>query len=385
MKTIYAAAVLIVALLSNGCSTATEDPARSALHRARITVSPTVLHQYAGTYRLASGTLFPVTVEGGRLLGGTPPYELLPQTTRQFLSNRALGEFHFERAAPGEAVTLRRRLGKRDYFCKRVNADTADNPTRRVRVGDHELRMLIIGTGSPTIVLEDGLGNGIEHQAELQAELSKITTTVAYDHAGTGASEPGPNPRDARQIAHELRQALRNASLEPPFLLMGGSIGADYIRVFAHEFAQDTAGLILLDPTPDWDQLMLWAEQHSPNRVAMYRKFVGDAEAIMDRLMSIQESGRTAEWTSMATTRAQARKALPLPNIPIVQITGVGGKQINSGITDKEEFFNHWLEHNLPHARHVLAPHSGHAVSMTDRQLVLEEAKRMVASLRARL
>jgi pimeloyl-ACP methyl ester carboxylesterase len=382
MKTRFVVMVLSAAILSHGCSVATEDLADDALHRARLRVSPTVLQQYVGTYRLASGAHFSVTFDGQRLLGGTPPDELLPQTTRQFSSNRAPGEFHFERAGPDAAVNLRRRLGKRDYLCERIDPSIVPDPTRRVSAGKHDVRMLITGTGSPTIVLEDGLGTGIEYQAELQADLSKFTTTVTYDHAGTGGSESGPLPRDARRIAYELRQALRSASLEPPFILVGGSIGGDYIRVFAHEFPEETSGLILLDPTPDWDQLMEWAEGHSPSHVAMYREFVRDAETIMNRLMSVQEAGRAAEWDVLATTRAQARQALPLSAIPIVQITGAGGRSLSSGIADKTAFFEDWLQHNLPHAKHVLATHSGHAVTITDRQLVIDEVGQMVKTLR---
>src|SRR5262249_13144655 len=159
-----------------------------------------------------------------RLLGGTPPHELLAQTTRQFRSNRLPGEFHFERSGPDGAVWLRRRLGNRDYHCERVDPSVARDPTIRVAAGDHRLRMLIAGSGGPTIVLEDGIGNGIDWQAELQAELAKLSTVVSYDHAGTGGSDPGPAPRDARRVAQELRVALQNAGLAPPLVLIGGAL-----------------------------------------------------------------------------------------------------------------------------------------------------------------
>lgn len=371
-------------LVGSGCSPFTGDPADSALQRAGLRVLPSVLDQYVGTYRLASGTHFPVVRDGDRLLGGTPPNELLAQTTRQFSSNQLPGEFHFERSGPDEAIMLRRRLGKHDYSCERIDSSVDIDPTRRVNVGDHQLRMLIAGTGGPTIVLEDGIGNGIDWQAELQAELAKFSTTVAYDHAGTGGSDAGPLPRDARRIAHELRLALENADLQPPFVLMGGSIGAEYIRIFAREFPADTAGLILLDPTPDWDELMEWATTHAPDRLDMYRQFARDAHAVMDQLMSVQEPGRSAEWSALETTRAQARQAFPLPDIPVVQITGAGGRETIPAIADKVRFFDGWLKQHLPQTKHVLAPYSGHAVTITDRQLVLNEVNQMLTAFRRR-
>lgn len=384
-RSLHPLALMLGVLLGAGCGPMTGAPANNALQRAGLRVAPSVLDQYVGTYRLASGAHFPVIRDGERLLGGTPPHELLAQTTRHFNSNRVPGEFHFERTGPNGVVSLRRRLGKHDYSCARIDPDVARDPTRRVAVGDHQLRMLIAGTGGPTIVLEDGFGNGIDWQAELQAELAKVSTVVAYDHAGTGGSDPGPLPRDARRIAHELRLALRNAGLQPPFVLMGGSIGGDYIRIFAHEFPADTAGLILLDPTPDWDRLMEWAEANAPARVDMYRQFARDAGAVVDQLMSVQEPGRSAEWTALETTRAEARRAFPLPDMSIVQITGAGGQQTIPGIADKIRFFDAWLKQHLPQAKHVLAPHGGHGVTITDRQLVLDEVKQMLTALRQRV
>lgn len=371
-------------LIGAGCSPLKGDPADNVLQRAGLRVLPSVLDQYVGAYRLASGAHFPVVRDGDRLLGGTPPNELLAQTTRQFSSNQLPGEFHFERSGPDELISLRRRLGKQNYSCERIDSNVDIDPTHRVNVGDHQLRMLIAGTGGPTIVLEDGIGNGIDWQAELQAELAKFSTTVVYDHAGTGGSDPGPLPRDARRVAHELRMALENADLQPPFVLIGGSIGAEYIRIFAHEFPADTAGLILLDPTPDWGKLMEWAETHAPARVDMYRQFARDANAVMDRLMSVQEPGRSAEWSALETTRAQARQAFPLPDIPVVQITGAGGRQTIPAVADKVRFFDAWLKQHLPQAKHVLAPHSGHSVTITDRQLVLNEVNQMLTALRLR-
>jgi pimeloyl-ACP methyl ester carboxylesterase len=382
MTRFHLLALVLGVLFGAGCSYIKGDPADNALQRAGLQVKPSVLDQYVGTYRLASGAHFSVVREGDRLLGGTPPHELLAQTTRQFSSNCFLGHFHFERVGPDARVSLRRRLGKRDYSCERIDPAVTRDPTCRVAAGKHELRMLIVGTGGPTIVLEDGLGNGIELQAELQAELAKLSTVVTYDHAGTGGSDPGPLPRDAVRIAHELRLALRNAGLQPPFVLMGGSIGADYIRIFAHEYPEDTAGLLLLDPTPDWDRLMEWAEVHAPGRAETYRQFARDAKGVMDRLMDVQDPGRSAEWDALEQTRAQARQAFPLPDVSIVQITGAGGRQTTPAIADKIRFFDAWLQQHLPQSKHVLASHSGHAVTITDRQLVLDEVKQMLKKVR---
>ena len=60
----------------------------------------------------------------------------------------------------------------------------------------------------------------------------------------SGESEPGPHPRDARQIAAELHTALHTAGLRPPYLLVGHSMGGPYIRVFAAKYPQEVSGLV---------------------------------------------------------------------------------------------------------------------------------------------
>ena len=110
MKRFFALAALMSGVLvTSCCGWMADDPAADVLQQAGVHVAPTVLEQYAGTYRLASGAHLPVVCQGDRLLGGTPPHELLAQTTRQFSSNQLPGEFHFERTGPNSAITLRRR------------------------------------------------------------------------------------------------------------------------------------------------------------------------------------------------------------------------------------------------------------------------------------
>lgn len=49
------------------------------------------------------------------------------------------------------------------------------------------------------------------HWANVQQEAAKTTRVCAYDRAGLGWSEPGPEPRDARQVSGELHTLFANA------------------------------------------------------------------------------------------------------------------------------------------------------------------------------
>ena len=375
--------VFLACWIPLGCSKSPEEQMREkVLNRAAIRLNPQTLDAFVGTYRLPSGALFHVIRQGDRLLAGTPPHELLAQNTRRFKSNRLPGEFHFEGAEDGSMQRMNHRLAKVDHWADRVDPRTAADPARMVDAGGHRLRMLVTGEGRPTIVLEDGFGSGIELQAILQAKLSSLAKVVTYDHAGTGGSDPGPQPRDGKQVAQELHVALANAGLEPPFLFVGASIGAEYIQIYSHEFPDEVAALVLLDPPPDWDAMFAWAAVHSPSRVASYRKLYDEMDRGMDELMRVQEPARNAEWLALDVTRQQARESLPIPaKIPVVQITGSTHRQFSFVMDDKVRFFDESLRTRIPQARHVLADKSGHAVSYTDSNLVIEEIRRLICEL----
>ena len=121
----------------------------------------------------------------------------------------------------------------------------------RPSIDGHSLRMLIAGSGLPAVVFENGLGPPLEMWGKVQPEVSRFTRTVAYDRAGVGLSEAGSLPGDGRQIAAELRLALRAAGVPPPYVLVGASLGGLHVRVFTGIYPDEVRGIVLVDPTHD--------------------------------------------------------------------------------------------------------------------------------------
>ncbi len=64
------------------------------------------------------------------------------------------------------------------------------------------------------------------------------------DSAG---ATPAPSPRDAASIARELHTLLLRAGETGPFVLAGHSLGGQYALMFAELYAEDTAGLVLIE------------------------------------------------------------------------------------------------------------------------------------------
>ncbi|MGN6759468.1 MAG: alpha/beta fold hydrolase, partial [Thermomicrobiales bacterium] len=62
----------------------------------------------------------------------------------------------------------------------------------------------VLGSGTPTVVLEAGLGGTIEHWRRLPGDLAPLVRVVIYDRAGLGASDPGPVPRTSQNMVADL-------------------------------------------------------------------------------------------------------------------------------------------------------------------------------------
>jgi len=107
------------------------------------------------------------------------------------------------------------------------------------------------GAGSPTVVLEAGMGADAGSWGSVLPRLAAVTRTCAYSRANRAGSDPRARHTVALAGA-DLRAALATAGEQPPFVLVGHSLGDVYVRVFAALHRAETAGLVLLDPfAPD--------------------------------------------------------------------------------------------------------------------------------------
>lgn len=103
------------------------------------------------------------------------------------------------------------------------------------------------GSGSPTLVIESGLSSDSLAWYGVQRDLARSTRVCAYDRSGLGLSEPRSRPREAESIARQLHDLLRQAGVQPPYVPVGWSAGGLYVRVFARLFANEIAGMILVE------------------------------------------------------------------------------------------------------------------------------------------
>src|SRR5262245_39485585 len=102
-----------------------------------------------------------------------------------------------------------------------------------IAAGGHSLHLVCSGQGTPSVVLDAALGASSLSWSLVQPAVAALTRCCAYDRAGFGWSEAGPLPRTADRLADELHVLLQNASVPPPYVLVGHSFGGLVVRLVA--------------------------------------------------------------------------------------------------------------------------------------------------------
>src|SRR5918998_4342179 len=138
-------------------------------------------------------------------------------------------------------------------------------PGEMVDVGGYSLHINCVGRGGPTVVLDAGSGGMSAQWVRVQREVSGSTRVCAYDRAGMGWSEMGPDPRDAEQITGELHTLLKGANIEGPYVLAGHSFGGMYMQTYAARYPDEVAGVALVDSSTEPDQFSQRSEARDSN------------------------------------------------------------------------------------------------------------------------
>jgi pimeloyl-ACP methyl ester carboxylesterase len=146
-------------------------------------------------------------------------------------------------------------------------------PGQSYDVGGYRLHLNCVGTGSPTVVLENGLSESSPFWSRITPAVGRSTRVCAYDRAGQGWSEDAPHPVDGLRNAADLHTLLERAGENGPFVLVGHSSGGTYAMTYAAQYPAQVAGMVLLDSA-------------SPYQVTALPDFSGEY-AVMRRVLAL--------------------------------------------------------------------------------------------------
>jgi pimeloyl-ACP methyl ester carboxylesterase len=267
-----------------------------------------------------------------------------------------------------------------------------------VLVGQHRLHLNCAGQGEPTVVMDAGLGGTSLDWIRVQPELARYTRVCTYDRAGYGWSEPGPLPRSSRRIVEELRQLLHTAAVPEPYVLVGHSFGGYNVRLFASNYPEETAGLVLVDSAHE-DQSRRFREEAGINTAPRGSFLILSTPGVPDSMPSSVRPlalslANTAdayqalrgELDSFRRSAAEVRHAGPLPDVPVVVISR--GQRVWPNTRKGNRLEQLWAElqddlaERQVHVPHLYARQSGHYIQLDEPGMVVNAVRRVVESVR---
>ncbi len=154
--------------------------------------------------------------------------------------------------------------GAYETVAEATTSNPAPSTGRTYLVDGHRLYLNCVGSGSPTVVLFNGLGERTPSWAWVQSAVARQTRVCAYDRAGQGWSGKAPGRQDGHELAADLHGLLSAAHVPSPYVVAGHSVGGTYALAYAMDYPKETAGVALIDSAsphqfdlPDYPRLLL--------------------------------------------------------------------------------------------------------------------------------
>jgi pimeloyl-ACP methyl ester carboxylesterase len=271
-------------------------------------------------------------------------------------------------------------------------------PGKMVDVGGYRLHINCTGSGSPTVVVDAGWGDSSAAWGWVQPEVAKTTRICTYDRAGMGWSEASPKPRTAREFARELHTLLKKANETGPYVLVGHSLGGFTMLVYAHDYAEEVSGLVLVDaqalPSPDAANPKPAPKPGANSlpallaRAGLVRLLAGPLGSIKNLPGQDKQAYKAStvtprsvqtflnEGMGMAEGGAQARAVTTLGALPLIVLSR-GKDQDAAWAASQAGFLRLSTD-----SQQIIADQSGHAIHIEQPEAVVAAIVKMLEQLR---
>ena len=278
-------------------------------------------------------------------------------------------------------------------------------PGEMIEVDGAAMHLHCTGTGSPTVVIEAGLdSSGAFSWRDVQPLLAETTRVCSYNRGGIVWSEARARPRDAHRITDELHALLATAEEEPPYVMVGHSIGGLLIRVFDLRFEGEVDGFVFVDSShpAQWDRLpdeMRESEGFTPPFVwTRFAAAVGLTRLTMPPARSPQNAahafapqsgvGMRGEADAVLTVSKQAAKNESLGDRPLVVLTAGDRRRGRTSQDAHEQWERTWKELQVDLATLStdsdwrVVRHAGHYVHLRAPEAVVAAVEDVVTAVR---
>ncbi len=268
-------------------------------------------------------------------------------------------------------------------------------PGELINLGGYRLHLYCTGQGSPTVVLEHGLDGSYLDWRKVQPEIASFTRVCSYDRAGYGWSDRSPKPRIPSAIVEELRSVLEKSGEQPPFILVGHSMGAFNVLMFAHRYPEEVSAIVLVDGShPDEFLRFPWKTKLSlrflqltmPFGLPRLRKWcAGNDPELAGLHAAVNCKARVVsthyeQWSAFPAAAAELREISDPLKFPLVVISrdpAVGRNP--AGEQGWAQLQKRLLQFSFNSAQ-VVAEGSGHAIPVQRPDVIVEAVRHLIGS-----
>lgn len=246
--------------------------------------------------------------------------------------------------------------------------------TKMINVGDHSLEMIQAGAGDYTIIFESGFGSNYKVWGNVASEVMSTNQVMLYSRAGTGKSQPNPQPQTLAAAVQDLSMLIEQAHLKPPFILVGHSYGAFIMRAYAAQHPDQVKGMVFVDPAHE--KMLQRLKKVNPAKAAkdieLQNSFVPDKFKQENELINkIFESGALPEFGE-------------LPQVPVVVLTSVQQREKPELFLHEPEGVKVWRSlhaeffSQFTSGAHLVTAVSGHNIHREEPELVVNAINQVV-------
>lgn len=209
--------------------------------------------------------------------------------------------------------------------------------------------------GQPVVVFESGHGTPMGNWDRVLEGVSALAPLITYDRPGIGQSEPVDEMPTMKNVSDRLIRILNHLNLEPPYILVGHSLGGLYVRGFAIYYPEMLAGLVIIDPADftenhqnkrDYYELLHWEDAKVDSLIQAFIDIRNtrnlQSPGPIKREGQVLEKLREQEFKEIAESK--------LPNIPVHMITGGRfdmPERFRSKEYDDEALFRSKIRHRI--------------------------------------
>jgi pimeloyl-ACP methyl ester carboxylesterase len=212
-------------------------------------------------------------------------------------------------------------------------------------------------------------------ETAMEAVAPGISTVVTLGALATRAAED-PATRTGAGVVAELHAILREAGVQPPYVLVGYSLGGLYTSLYARTYPGEVAGLVLVDSSHP--EQIERCQQYLPAKRCDPEYYPWWVQALIKLLPAAPK----AELAGATETGRQIRAAGPLPPVPLVVISHGKPPAEEPGMGRMWAALQRDLAAESPHSTHLIARKSGHNILGSEPKLVIQAIHDLVSQAR---